>query len=353
MDVWYYVNSLAGAPDDDARHIDHLRRQAVAADEAGFGAVCLTEHHMSGYNSHGNPFVFGAHLASLLQRAWIVISVAVLPAHHPVRLAEDMNLLDQLTGGRCIVGLGGGASHRELRAFGIEDEDDKQAVAQAHLETVERLLVRREDDPPTVFDTGVHRGTATGRIVPSSHRPGGPIRARAASRPDTVDWAGERGWPVFLGRRVDPTRVAEVVAAHGRALDAAGHAPAVAAQARVSSAVQQCVYVAPTDEEAVREAAPLIARLDQASRYVYATPTGRAVRPPGTRSVGGAAEPIVGSPDTVWAGLEAYRASGISNMACQFTWGGVDLSAAERSRSLFCRAVLPAVRSHTPKAAPS
>jgi alkanesulfonate monooxygenase SsuD/methylene tetrahydromethanopterin reductase-like flavin-dependent oxidoreductase (luciferase family) len=214
MNLWYYVNAQAGASTDDRRQLEHLRTEALRAEAAGFGAICLTEHHLTGYNYHSNPFTFGAHLAGVLEHAWIVVSVAVLPAHHPVRLAEDMNLLDQLTHGRCVVGIGGGASLLELQAFGIDSDAQRNAVSAATLKVLDQLLERVPTDEPLAFDTGVHEGVVPGRIVPAPYRATGAIRARPVNRSEAVVAAGASGWPVLFGRRAEPGAVATALAIH-------------------------------------------------------------------------------------------------------------------------------------------
>src|SRR5215212_2816637 len=113
-----YINPQTRDPDDDLKVIDAVTRQAVAADEAGFSAVFLTEHHFTGYNAFSDPFMFGAYLAAQLERAHIGFSVTAPPLHHPLRFAEHCNLLDQFTRGRAIIGIGPGGGPIELAGFG-------------------------------------------------------------------------------------------------------------------------------------------------------------------------------------------------------------------------------------------
>ena len=83
-----------------------------------FLSVCLTEHHFTGYNTYGNPFVFGAFLAGQLTNLHVVLSVAVPGLQNPMNFAEGCNLLDMLTKGRCVIGVGTGGSPRSTRASG-------------------------------------------------------------------------------------------------------------------------------------------------------------------------------------------------------------------------------------------
>ncbi len=91
---------------------------AVKADQVGFRAIALTHHHFSNYNTYGNSFMFGAHLAAQMKQAWLLMQVAVAPLLNPLALVEDANLLDHLWHGRFIMGIGSGGSPLEFEGMG-------------------------------------------------------------------------------------------------------------------------------------------------------------------------------------------------------------------------------------------
>jgi alkanesulfonate monooxygenase SsuD/methylene tetrahydromethanopterin reductase-like flavin-dependent oxidoreductase (luciferase family) len=92
--------------------------QAVLADGLGFDHVWFTEHHFlaDGYLPAFQP-VAGA-IAARTERVRISTDIALLPLYHPIRLAEEMAVLDHLSNGRMELGIGMGYVPREFKAFG-------------------------------------------------------------------------------------------------------------------------------------------------------------------------------------------------------------------------------------------
>ncbi|MCS6802889.1 MAG: LLM class flavin-dependent oxidoreductase [Chloroflexota bacterium] len=87
---------------------EHLVWQVQFGDAHGFANFWLTEHHFTEYGASGSPSVILANLAALTRRIRLGYSVALLPFHHPVRLAEEMLLIDQMSQGRLDIGVGRG-----------------------------------------------------------------------------------------------------------------------------------------------------------------------------------------------------------------------------------------------------
>jgi len=78
--------------------------EAALADDLGFDSFWLAEHHFSTYGVLGNPLMFGAAVAERTKRIKIGTAVMVIPFYDPVRLAEDAALLDNISGGRLMLG---------------------------------------------------------------------------------------------------------------------------------------------------------------------------------------------------------------------------------------------------------
>jgi alkanesulfonate monooxygenase SsuD/methylene tetrahydromethanopterin reductase-like flavin-dependent oxidoreductase (luciferase family) len=91
-------------------------------DRAGFRTYHMSEHHSTPLSQTPSPGVFLAAVAQRTSRLRLGPLVYVLPAHHPLRLAEEICMLDQLSRGRLEVGVGRGASPHELQYFGIDPE---------------------------------------------------------------------------------------------------------------------------------------------------------------------------------------------------------------------------------------
>src|ERR1700745_854628 len=86
-----------------------------AYDRAGFYAYHLAEHHATPLGMAPSPSVFLAAIAQRTRRLRFGPLVYALPLHHPIRLIEEIAMLDQLSGGRLEIGFGRGGSPIEIR----------------------------------------------------------------------------------------------------------------------------------------------------------------------------------------------------------------------------------------------
>ena len=104
------VAASAGEAADAAGFLNNLRQQAVLAEELGFEAIWLGEHHFTplGVGDLPNPILLGADLAARTSRIRIGQMANIATWWHPLRLAEDLAMLDNMSGGRLEVGFGRG-----------------------------------------------------------------------------------------------------------------------------------------------------------------------------------------------------------------------------------------------------
>ena len=104
------VAASAGEAVDAAGFLDNLRQQAILAEELGYEAIWLGEHHFSpfGVGDLPNPILLGADLAARTSRIRIGQMANIATWWHPIRLAEDLAMLDNMSGGRLEVGFGRG-----------------------------------------------------------------------------------------------------------------------------------------------------------------------------------------------------------------------------------------------------
>ena len=104
------VAASAGEATNAAEMLDNLRQQTVLAEELGFEVMWSGEHHFGPYGIGDlpNPILLGADLAARTSRIRIGQMANIAPWWHPIRLAEDLAILDNLTEGRIEVGFGRG-----------------------------------------------------------------------------------------------------------------------------------------------------------------------------------------------------------------------------------------------------
>jgi len=169
--------------DEYARIIE----QARLAEEVGLDSVWLSEHHgaADGYLPSLLP-IASAILASTTR---LVVGTAVLlaPFHNPLRLAEDVAVLDQLSGGRFILGMGTGWRRSEFRAFGADMSTRGKA-----LEETAQILRRAWQGERFGFDGRVHR-VDSAVVRPEPFTPGGPPIWLGGTGPRALARAGRLG----------------------------------------------------------------------------------------------------------------------------------------------------------------
>src|SRR5581483_11376720 len=93
--------------------------QIQLAEEMGFDFVFIAEHHFSNYGMSPAPLLQAMAIAGKTSRIRIGNAVLVLPVWQPLRLAEEIAVLDNLTNGRYFCGIGRGYQPHELARFGV------------------------------------------------------------------------------------------------------------------------------------------------------------------------------------------------------------------------------------------
>ncbi len=352
-----YLNPQTRGPDDDARVIDLVTEMSLEADRLGFTAVMLTEHHFTGYNTFSDPFVFGAYLAPQLNQARIGSSVVVAPLYDPLRFAEHCSLLDQLSRGRAIIGVGPGGSPIEFAGFGRDHRAARDLMEQV-LNIALQAWAHEYGAPPLEFETPFIKGRLDGRIMPASVRKPHPLLARACVSDASVIASANRGWPIFTGR-FPPARTGHQWKLYNQTLKSAGHPASLVDECLQWSAALKMIYVAESDEQAWADVQEPITNYLQAAwianaadsleaeiardtdgRVMYATTVSAETRQ-------GLIERamIFGGPETVAATLREYAAVGVEHMMLWFVWGFNSPEHVWRSFNLFNQEVRPRLAS--------
>ena len=138
------VAASAGESTNSADMMDNLREQTILAEELGFEAMWLGEHHFGPYGVGDlpNPIMLGADLAARTSKIRIGQMANIAPWWHPIRLAEDLSILDNMTRGRIEVGFGRGIWPYEGPQFHTNADPRKdQENRELFRETVE--IVRK------------------------------------------------------------------------------------------------------------------------------------------------------------------------------------------------------------------
>ena len=215
--LFYFASEDAGGRRPGRYRL--LLEGARFADRNGFSAVWTPERHFHAFGGlYPNPSVTGAAVAAVTERVAIRAGSVVLPLHHPVRVAEDWAVIDNLSGGRAAISFATGW-HADDFVLAPHNYDERKAVMLRDIETV-RALWRGE----TVTLTGGAGQDVGVRIFPQPLQPELPIWLTAAGNPETFRLAGELGAGLLthlLGQSVD--ELAEKLALYRRAWQDHGH----------------------------------------------------------------------------------------------------------------------------------
>jgi len=146
----------------------HTIEQARIADDAGLDGYFLTEHHFnSGFQLVPSPNLMIAALAQVTSRIHLGAMTLNLPLYHPVRIAEELRMLDLISGGRLEIGLGRGLAGFEQAGYGVERADSEH-LFDASFALLRRLLTDGRSD---AYDTGPWHGDAVELVPEATQRP--------------------------------------------------------------------------------------------------------------------------------------------------------------------------------------
>lgn len=334
-------------PAADGRVIDETLREARLTDELGFDVVWLAEHHFDGICAYVDPVSFAAALAVATQRVKIGFAVAQMSLHHPIRMAEQLALIDHISKGRLIVGLGRGTAYNiyDYQGYGIDHTE-----AQARFEEAEAIMFKA-----WTGEAFEHHGRfwdlKLPMLRPRPYTQPHPYVIRSASSEHGMLEIARQGRPFMMNvQSNEVTRLRMDV--YRRTLREIG-----LDDAAVADNVDQCwvwrnVFVAETDAAAERVAVPAFeamhAQRSAMRERVYQEQGVSIVPMPAPGAVPAARmmvehSLIYGSPATVAEKLAEVAAIGVGGVIMQFRLGPMAFEDVAQSLTLFMRKVAPKV----------
>ncbi|MFI5314145.1 MAG: LLM class flavin-dependent oxidoreductase [Myxococcota bacterium] len=212
-------------------------------DQGGYDAVWLAEHHFSNYSVCPSVTLMGAHVAARTKRLRIGTAVTLAGLYHPLRLAEELALLDVLSGGRLLWGAGRGFDPREFRAFDVRVEESAERM----LECVEIVRAAWRDE--SLVHRGKHWSFDTVDVLPKPRQKPHPPVWLAASSPQAIVRAAERGYSILFNPHAAHAEIGRSHALYRETLEAHGHA-----YAGRDLPIARLLAIAPTDREAAEVA---------------------------------------------------------------------------------------------------
>jgi len=161
-------------------------------DRTGFDAVWLAEHHFSSFSVCPSVHMMGVLAAARTTRLRIGTGVSLAPFYHPLRLAEEVALLDVLSGGRVNWGAGRGFARVEFENFGVPPEE---STSRFH-EAVE-IVLRAWTDERLTF-AGTHFRFDGVEVLPKPMQHPHPPVWMAATSESALEWAASRGFSILM-----------------------------------------------------------------------------------------------------------------------------------------------------------
>jgi alkanesulfonate monooxygenase SsuD/methylene tetrahydromethanopterin reductase-like flavin-dependent oxidoreductase (luciferase family) len=338
-----------------AQQYDERLEFIAAADDAGFYCYHLAEHHATPLNTVPIPGVFLGAVARATKRIKLGPMVYLLPLYSPLRLIEEISILDHLSHGRMQTGVGRGVSPFELNFHKIDAEKSRDIFVDAY----ECLVTGLTNDRLT-YNGPYYQYDDVPIMLHPLQQPYPPFWYGSSNEIGST-WAGEHGMHFATNGPV--AKAKENADAYRAALaKRGGHAsvPLPDFDGGVAMGASRTIVVAETEEEARRIARPAhdhlfanqtFLRRENAKR---ATPGLQAdyvkrVRAADMDDAIADGSTIVGTPDQVRAEIERQQDEiGINYLICYLMFGTMTLADGMRSMKLFAEEVMPKVRTATP-----
>jgi len=303
-----------------------------AADALGYHCYHLAEHHGTPLGLAPSPGVMLAAVTQRTRRIRLCPLIYPLPMYNPLRLVEEIGMLDQLSMGRIEVGVGRGGSPHELAYYGVDPEKAKAIFSEA-LQIVRMGLETGRVDIEGTF----HSFRQVPIEVPVYQKPFPPFWYGASTH-DSIAWVARERMNMVAGGSLSKLRAATDLY---REIQAQTHGTSIPGDLRLG-AVRRLV-VAETDEEALRIARPAYAvwygSMIKLWRDFGAEPSRFF---PDLESAIEHDVAIVGSPRTVAEGVANYfEKSGCNYFIGAVAFGSLDVEHSLQTLGLFRSEVMP------------
>jgi alkanesulfonate monooxygenase SsuD/methylene tetrahydromethanopterin reductase-like flavin-dependent oxidoreductase (luciferase family) len=219
MKVGIALNMLCQPGRPDASVVGEHLALGDLAEPLGFDSLFALEHHFTGYAMSPAPTQLLSYFAGRTRRIQLGTAVIVLPWHDPVRVAEEIALLDILCGGRCLFGFGRGAASVEYEGFRIPMGEARPRFVEAANIIVKALANDSFEHDGEFF----HIPRTAIRPRPISH-PERRFYASAVS-PDSAEIMAKLGFGVLMVMQNEWPKAAEDILRYREIATAAGHQP--------------------------------------------------------------------------------------------------------------------------------
>lgn len=362
MKVGTALNMLTEPARPDASVIMEHFALGDLAEPLGFDSLMALEHHFTGYAMSPAPLQLLAYFAGRTRRITLGTAVIVLPWHDPIRVAEEIALLDIMCGGRCMFGFGRGAASVEYEGFGIPMSEARGRFAESA-----QIVMKALSQPSFAFDGEFYKIKQTSiRPRPISH----PERRFYASSvsPQSAEIMAKLGLSMLLIMQNEWSKCKADIDRFYDIAREAGHTPH-------RPIILTNVSCAPSRQEAHERAIQYLgAKWDSIENHYHfgdghlASVKGYESYEALSKTYAKLKDPvgrkkatdfyvsiqITGTPDDCLQKIEELqRITGLEHLIAEFAWGGLPHHEAEQNMRLFAREVMPVLQRDRHFARPS
>jgi alkanesulfonate monooxygenase SsuD/methylene tetrahydromethanopterin reductase-like flavin-dependent oxidoreductase (luciferase family) len=318
----------------DRFYADRLRL-IEAYDRAGFYGYHVAEHHATPLGVAPSPGVWLAAVAQHSTRLRFGPLVYLLPLYHPLKLLEEICMLDQMSGGRMLLGVGRGISPIELRYYGI----DPAAAPGMYAEALE-VILRGMTCSELSFEGQYYRYANVPMEMTPLQRPHPPLWY-GIGRPDAVPWAAQRR--VNVVANLDAAKTRAITDRYRAEWAALGHSPSELPL----MGTNRHIVIADTRKEALEIARRGYQKWRDSFLMLWrkhgtALPNPNALFPEQFEEAEAEGRAVAGTPDHVRDVLQrSIDEGGLNYLLCRFAFGDITADEALQSVELFARRVRP------------
>jgi alkanesulfonate monooxygenase SsuD/methylene tetrahydromethanopterin reductase-like flavin-dependent oxidoreductase (luciferase family) len=353
MRVGIALNMLTKEGRSDADVLGEHMALGDLAEPLGFDSLFALEHHFTGYAMSPSPVALLTYYAGRTKRITLGTAVIVLPWHDPVRVAEEIALLDVISGGRCLFGFGRGAASVEYAGFRIPMEEARPRFVEAA-----KIVVKALTNEVFDWDGEFFKIPKTSiRPRPISH----PERRFYASSvsPESAEIMAKLGFGVLVVMQNEWPKAAQDIERYREIALSVGHTPR-------PPIILTNISCAESREEAHERGTTYLARKWDSIDAHYHFSDGHLASVKGYEFYGGMAKTysklkdegfrkkatefyvkiqIVGTPDDCLQQVaELQRVTGLDHLVTEFGFGGMPHEQAELNMRLFAERVMPVLQ---------
>jgi len=361
MKVGMAMNMLYehGRPDVAVIH-EHFQLGDLV-EPLGFDSIWALEHHFTGYAMSPAPTQLLAYYAGRTKRIQLGTSVIVLPWHDPIRVAEQIALLDIMCGGRCLFGFGRGAASTEYEGFRVPMGEARPRFVEAAQIVVKALRDESFEHDGEFFK--IPKMTIRPRPISNPER-----RFYASSvSPESAEVIAKLGFGMLLIMQNEWSKCREDIDKFQAMSAASGHTPK-------APIILTNVSCCESRQEAEERAVKYLGRKWQSIDDHYHFSDGHLANVKGYEAYGKTAKTyaklkdpanlkkatdfyvsiqIVGTPDDCLQKIaELHRITNMDHLVTEFSFGNLPHHESEKAMRLFADKVLPTLQRDAAFAAP-